>query len=142
MKARGPWADVIQTLRELKHQPRLLYSARLSITIDGEAKIFHEKTKCTHYLFTNPALQRITVEKCQHKEGKNLFHFPELHKFMYSLIHGRAESHKPNSTTCMINATFNENTCLNNKYNTSIARPVCHTHIAVELYSRNTIILY
>jgi hypothetical protein len=43
MKARRSWADVIQTLREHKCQPRLLYPAKLSITIDGETKVFHEK---------------------------------------------------------------------------------------------------
>jgi hypothetical protein len=36
MKARSSWEDVIQTLREHKCQPRLLYPAKLSITIDGE----------------------------------------------------------------------------------------------------------
>ena len=34
MKARRSWAHVIQTLREHKCQPRLLYPAKLSITID------------------------------------------------------------------------------------------------------------
>ena len=34
MKARRSWADVIQTLREHKCQPKLLYSAKLSIIID------------------------------------------------------------------------------------------------------------
>jgi hypothetical protein len=53
MKARRSWADVIQTLREHKFQPRLLYPAKLSITIGGETKIFHEKSKFTQYLSTN-----------------------------------------------------------------------------------------
>jgi hypothetical protein len=53
------WADVIQTLREHKCQPGLLYPAKLSITIDGKTKIFHDKTTFTQYLSTNPALQRI-----------------------------------------------------------------------------------
>jgi hypothetical protein len=44
MKAGRSWADAIQTLREHKCQPRLLYPAKLSITIDGETKIFHDKT--------------------------------------------------------------------------------------------------
>jgi hypothetical protein len=44
-------------------QARLLYSAKLSITIDGETKVFHNKTKFTHYLSMNPALQRIITEK-------------------------------------------------------------------------------
>jgi hypothetical protein len=69
MKARRSWADVIQTLREHKCQPRLLYLAKLSFTIDGEAKIFHNKTKFTQYRSTNAALQRITDGKLQHKEG-------------------------------------------------------------------------
>ena len=42
MKARS-WAELMQTLREHKCQPRLLYPAKLSITIDGETKIFHDK---------------------------------------------------------------------------------------------------
>jgi hypothetical protein len=60
MKARRSWTDVIQTLREHKRQPRLLYPAKLSITINGETKVFHDKTKFTQYLSTNPALQRKT----------------------------------------------------------------------------------
>ena len=69
MKARRSCTDVIQTLREHKCQPRLLYPAKLSITIDGETKVFHDKTKYTHYHFTNPALQRIMTEKNQYKDG-------------------------------------------------------------------------
>jgi hypothetical protein len=47
MKDRRSWANLVQTLREHKCQPRLLYLAKLSITIDGETKIFHDKTKFT-----------------------------------------------------------------------------------------------
>jgi hypothetical protein len=63
MKAGKSWRDVLQTLREHKCQPRLLYPAKLSITIDGETKVFHSKTKFTQYLSTNPALQSILTEK-------------------------------------------------------------------------------
>jgi hypothetical protein len=63
MKDTRSWTDVIQTLREHKCQPRLLYPAKLSIIIDGETKVFHDKTKLTHYLSMNPALQRIITEK-------------------------------------------------------------------------------
>jgi hypothetical protein len=69
VKAKRPWADVIETLREHKCQPRLLYPAKILITIDGEAKIFHYKTKFTQYLSSNPTLQRIIDRKHQHKEG-------------------------------------------------------------------------
>jgi hypothetical protein len=59
LKLRRAWTDVIQTLREHKYQPRILYSAKHSVIIDGETKIFHDKTKCKNYLYTNTALQRI-----------------------------------------------------------------------------------
>jgi hypothetical protein len=68
MKARRSWTDVIQTLREQKCQPRLLYPAKLSISIDGETKIFHDKNKFTQYLSMNPVLQRIIKGRVQHKE--------------------------------------------------------------------------
>jgi hypothetical protein len=32
-------------------------------------KVFHDKTKFTQYLSTNPALQRIIKGKHQHKDG-------------------------------------------------------------------------
>ena len=69
MKARRSWTDVIQKLREHKCQPRLLHPAKLSVTIDGETKVLHGKTKFTQYLSTNPALQRIIKVKHQHKDG-------------------------------------------------------------------------
>jgi hypothetical protein len=68
IKAKKSWTDVMQTLREHKCQPRLLYPTKFSITIDGENKVFHDKTKFTQYLPMNPALQRIIKGKLQHKE--------------------------------------------------------------------------
>jgi hypothetical protein len=61
--------DRCYTLREHKCQPRLLYPAKLSITIDGETKVFHDKAKFTQYLSTNSALQRIIKGKHQHKDS-------------------------------------------------------------------------
>ena len=46
----------------------LLYLAKLSITIDGETKVFHDKTKFIQYLSMNLALQRIITEKNQYKD--------------------------------------------------------------------------
>jgi hypothetical protein len=69
MKGRRSWADFIQTLREHKCHPGLLYPAKLSITIDEETKIFHGKIQFTQYLSKNPVLQGITDGKLQHKEG-------------------------------------------------------------------------
>ena len=50
MKARRSWVDVIQTQKKHKCQPRLLYLAKLSITIDGETKVFHAKPN-SHIIF-------------------------------------------------------------------------------------------
>jgi hypothetical protein len=68
MKARRSCTDDMQTLREHKCQPRLLYQEKLSITIDGETKVFHDKTKSKQNLFMNSALQRIIKGKHQHKD--------------------------------------------------------------------------
>jgi len=69
MKTRTPWEDVIQTLREHKCQPTLLYPAKVSINIDGEIKIVHDETSFIQCLSTKPALQRIIDGKLQYKEG-------------------------------------------------------------------------
>jgi hypothetical protein len=71
MKVRRAWTYVIQTLREHKCQTRLLYPAKLSVTIGGETKVFHDKIKFTQYFSTNPDLQRIIKGKLQHKDRNN-----------------------------------------------------------------------
>jgi hypothetical protein len=43
--------------------------AKVSITIDGETKISHNKIKFKPHLSTNPTIQRIPEGKLQHKEG-------------------------------------------------------------------------
>jgi hypothetical protein len=53
----------VEALREHKCQPRLLYPPTLSISIDGENKIFQDKAKFKQYLPTNPALQRFLEGK-------------------------------------------------------------------------------
>jgi hypothetical protein len=49
IKARLFCIDVIQAIMEHKCQHRLLYPLKLSINIDGETKIFHDKNKFTKY---------------------------------------------------------------------------------------------
>jgi hypothetical protein len=44
---------------------------KLAITIDGENKVFYDKSEFTHYLSTNPALLRIITEKNQYKDGNH-----------------------------------------------------------------------
>ena len=57
MKDRRSWTDIIQILSEHKCQPRLLYPAKLSITIDGENKVFHDKKQIHTLTFreSNPS---------------------------------------------------------------------------------------
>jgi hypothetical protein len=57
-KARRARTNVLQTLRDHKCQPRLLFLAKVSITTDRENKIFHGRDRFKPYLSTNPALQR------------------------------------------------------------------------------------
>jgi hypothetical protein len=42
---------------------------KISVTIGRETKVFHDKTRYTQYLSTNPALHRIIKGKLQYKEG-------------------------------------------------------------------------
>jgi hypothetical protein len=69
MKPKRSWVDGIHTLREHKCHPRLLYPTKLSITIDRETNVFHDKNKFTQYLSLTLVLQRIINGKHQHKEG-------------------------------------------------------------------------
>jgi hypothetical protein len=91
MKAKRTWSEVMQTLREHKCQIRLPYSAKLSINIDREIKIFQNKTKFKQYLYTNTALKRIIEENSNTrkipapKKGQNIKHLTTKSK---------AESHK------------------------------------------------
>jgi hypothetical protein len=59
MEAIRSWTEVIEILGEHTCQHKLLYQVRLTIAIDGETKVFHDKTKFTQYLSTIPALQGI-----------------------------------------------------------------------------------
>jgi hypothetical protein len=65
MKARRSWIDVIQTLREHKCQTRLRYPAKSSITIHGETKKFHDKTK-----FTGLSFHESTTSKDNNRKKK------------------------------------------------------------------------
>jgi hypothetical protein len=71
MKARGFWADDTQTLREHKCQHRLLYPTKLSITIDGETKLFYDKTKIYTISFHESSPPKDNKGELQHKEGNN-----------------------------------------------------------------------
>jgi hypothetical protein len=63
LTVRRAWTDMLQTSSDHRCHTRFLYSAKLSITIDGENKILHDKIKFKQYLFTNIALQKLLEEK-------------------------------------------------------------------------------
>ena len=68
MKAKRSWSRVIQTLTDHGCQPRVLYPAKLSIIIDRQNKIFHDRTRFNQYLATNSALKKVQERKLQPKE--------------------------------------------------------------------------
>jgi hypothetical protein len=45
LKSRRAWAAVLQSLIDHRYQPRLLYPAKFSNTVNKQNKIFHDKTK-------------------------------------------------------------------------------------------------
>jgi hypothetical protein len=68
-------------------QPRFLYPAKLSITIDRENKIFHKKTKFTQYLSTissptkdNRWKTPIQGGKLHPRKGKKVIFFQQTQK--------------------------------------------------------------
>ena len=71
-KPRKSWADVLQTLSDHRCKPRLLYQAKLSITIDGQNRIFHDRTRFSEYLATNPALHKVLEWKLQPKDVSSI----------------------------------------------------------------------
>jgi hypothetical protein len=48
---------------------KILYPAKLPITIDGENKIFHDKTKLKEYPSITLALQKVLRRKFQPKDS-------------------------------------------------------------------------
>jgi hypothetical protein len=93
MKARKSWTGVIQTLKE--HRYQLLYPGKLSIIIDGDMKVFYDKTKFTQYLSMNPALQQIIKGKHQHKDGN--YTLEKARKYSLKIL--KEDSHKNRIST-------------------------------------------
>ena len=59
LQARREWQDVFKVLKGKNLQPRLLYPARISFTIDGEIKSFSDKQKLREFSTTKPALSQM-----------------------------------------------------------------------------------
>jgi hypothetical protein len=79
IKAIRFWAEVIQSVREHKCQPRLLYPAKLSITNYGETKIFHNKNEGTTYLNLRDTMKAVITGKLSiewlQKETRENIHY-------------------------------------------------------------------
>ena len=58
----------MQTFRDHGSQHSLTYPPKLSITVEGQNKIFHDKTRFNQLLATNPALHKVLEGKIQPKE--------------------------------------------------------------------------
>ena len=97
LKARRFWTDVLQTVREQKCQPKILYPEKPENTIDGETKIFQEKTKLNQNLSTNPALQKIVEENSNTRRKTTPKKKQEINLF-YNKPQ-RRKTHKHNSTS-------------------------------------------
>ena len=62
LQARKEWQDILKVMKGKKLQPRLLYAARISFTINGEIKSFTDKQKLREFSTTKPALQQMLKE--------------------------------------------------------------------------------
>ena len=59
LQARREWQEIFQVMRNRGLQSRLLYTARLSIKIEGQIKSFPDKRSLKEYSSTKPALQEM-----------------------------------------------------------------------------------
>jgi hypothetical protein len=70
MNARRFWTDVKQTGKENKCQPRQLYPGKLSIDIDGEFKVFHDKNKIYTLSFHESSASKDSNRKTKQNKTK------------------------------------------------------------------------
>ena len=79
LQARREWQDIFKVLKGKNLQPRLLYLARISFTLDGEIKRFSDKQKLREFSTTKPALQQMLkglIYSRNTREGKDLQNQP------------------------------------------------------------------
>ena len=56
---RKGWQDIFRVLNEKDMQPKILYPARLSFTVDGNIKNFQDRQKLKDYVTPKLAVQEI-----------------------------------------------------------------------------------
>ena len=54
LQARRKWQEIFQVMKAKGLQPRLLYLARLSIKMEGQIRIFPNKSSLKEYTFSKP----------------------------------------------------------------------------------------
>ena len=59
LQARREWPKIFQVMKTIGLQPRLLYTARLSIKMEGQIKSIPDKRSLKDYTSSKPALQEI-----------------------------------------------------------------------------------
>ena len=59
LQARREWQDILEVMKEINLQPKLLYPARVSFRYEGEFKSFTDKQKLREFSTTKPALQQM-----------------------------------------------------------------------------------
>ena len=59
LQDRRKWQQIFQVMRTRGLQPRLLYSARLSIKMEGQIRSFPDKRSLKEYTSSKPALQEM-----------------------------------------------------------------------------------
>ena len=59
LQARKEWQEIFQVMETKGLQPRVLYPAGLSITMEGEIRSFPDKRRLKEYTSMKPALQDI-----------------------------------------------------------------------------------
>ena len=62
LQARRQWQDICKVMKRKNLQPRLLYTARISLRFNREIKTFTDKQKLREFSTTKPALQQMLKE--------------------------------------------------------------------------------
>ena len=57
LQARREWQVIVPVMKSKGLQTRLLYPAKISITMEGEIRSFPDKRRLKQYTSTKPALQ-------------------------------------------------------------------------------------
>ena len=56
LQARRSWKEVFKVMKSKDLHPRLLYSAKLSLRMEGQMKCFPDKVKLKEFINTRPLL--------------------------------------------------------------------------------------